>query len=257
MSKTSPAVPEPSSTIVLVRDSELGLEVFLQQRHHDIPFLGGAHVFPGGKVEASDQDPRWQALSPLSVTDANATLGLSDGGLAYWIAAIRECYEESGILMAVDAAGKTLPPNALGPWPYQDGPFLGACEKRGVHLSTPLLTYYSHWITPTHLPKRFDTRFFIARAPEGQPGSHDGAESIDSIWITPAAALELQKQRKMTFAPPTFYTLKFLLEMSTVDEAILNAQNNKPTRAILPIFRNNRLLMPGDPGYDEPGEETV
>ncbi|HET8706243.1 MAG TPA: MBL fold metallo-hydrolase, partial [Pseudomonadales bacterium] len=191
-SNPAPAKPEPSATLVLVRDSDAGLEVFLQQRHHNIPFLGGAHVFPGGKVEASDHDPRWRALSSLTEQHANAVLGVDAGGLSYWVAAIRECYEESGILMARQYDGTAASPTQLGGWPVADFDFLEACETAGLQLCTEQLIYYAHWITPAHLPKRFDTRFFIARAPTGQTGAHDGYESIDSLWISAQNALQME-----------------------------------------------------------------
>lgn len=251
MQKSSPVVPKPSATLVLVRDSGAGLEVFLQQRHPDIPFLGGAHVFPGGKVEAVDNDPKWQAFSDLDDKSASETLDLTEGGLAYWVAAIRETYEESGILLLEPTPGKTLDAEILNLWPNEVPDVFQLCQRYSLNLSTPQLTYYLHWITPEHMTKRFDTRFFIARAPTGQEGSHDGKECVDSIWITPEAAMERKKQGTMALAPPTFFTLKHLLEIRSVDELILTAQNNKPTAAILPVFRNNRLLFPGDPGYDE------
>jgi len=256
MSTPCNPLPEPAATLVLVRDGTAGLEVFLQQRHHNIPFLGGAHVFPGGKVEPSDSAAHWAARSALSDAQASAELGLARSGLGYWIAAIRECFEESGILMAHSANGQVHQGKLIG-WPAPTADFYQLCQQYALELATTEMTYYAHWITPAHLPKRFDTRFFIARAPLDQEGGHDGHECIDSCWITPGAALERQKQRTMTFAPPTFFTLKYLLDKLDVDEAISHAQNNKPIRAILPIFRDNRLLMPDDPGYDEAAAEIA
>jgi len=169
------ATPRPASTIILLRDGADGLEVFMVVRHHAIDFAGGALVFPGGRVE-----------------EADAALGE-----AFRIAAIREAFEESGILLArrgdVWLAEHSLP---------RDGDFHALLAEQALEPAIDALVHFAHWITPEDMPKRFDTHFFAAHAPAQQVGRHDGGEAVESLWINPAQAVAQADagQRMLVFA---------------------------------------------------------
>jgi 8-oxo-dGTP pyrophosphatase MutT (NUDIX family) len=225
-SKT-PATPLPAATILLVRDAPDGLEVFMVKRHHQVDFVSGALVFPGGKVDKTDRD------APLE--------SLSDGGegwdqtrRALGACAIREAFEESGILLARDAAtGATIAAERLAALePYRgalDRHEIGMADmlrKEGLRLALDLLTPFAHWITPEHMPKRFDTIFFIAPSPLGHLGRHDGRESVDSVWIAPERAIADRKSWNVVF--PTKLNLMKLAASKTVQDAVAAARAQAP-----------------------------
>jgi 8-oxo-dGTP pyrophosphatase MutT (NUDIX family) len=180
-----PATPRPASTILLLRDAPDGLEVFMVVRHHQIDFASGALVFPGGRVEAADQDLARR-------TGSNEHL------LDFRIAAIRETFEECGVLLARSHDAATL----------VDGATLRGVQERhrqnlnagsidfemillqeGLVPATDLLVHFAHWITPAYQPKRYDTQFYLAEGPPEHLAVHDGHEAVESIWIRPADAL--------------------------------------------------------------------
>src|SRR5258708_4669026 len=189
------AVPLPAATILLLRDAPGGLEVFMVKRHHQIDFVAGALGFPGGRVDKGDSEAALR-----DHTDGGGEW--SDEMRAMGAAAIREAFEESGILLARDAdTGELLTARRLEGL----GSFRQALEKRQVGLAEMLrserlrlaydqLVHFAHWITPENMPKRFDTHFFVAKSPLGHEGSHDGRESVDSIWITPQNAINDRKK---------------------------------------------------------------
>jgi 8-oxo-dGTP pyrophosphatase MutT (NUDIX family) len=225
--KKPPATPVPAATILLVRDAPGGPEVFMVKRHHQIDFVSGALVFPGGKVDASDRET---ALS-----------GLSDGGdgwdeaqHALGAAAIREAFEESGILLARDAVnGAFVTAERLAALePYRraletrEVTLAALLEKEKLRLALDQLVPFAHWITPENMPKRFDTLFYIARSPLGHAGSHDGRESVDSVWIQPARAVADRKSWNVVF--PTKLNLMRLAASHTVDDALAAARAHPP-----------------------------
>lgn len=216
-----PATPKPSATVMLVRDAPAGVEVFLMERSGFGAF-GGLHVFPGGKLDPNDGDPIWAERSTgLSAAEANRTLGVASGGLDYWIASIRECFEEAGVLLATRADGLLLPLRD----PARRARFAGwrsklnggdvdsfetMCRTEALALATDRLAYVSHWITPIDQPKRFDTRFFVAQAPEEQEALHDGFETVESDWVRPETALERYARGEIQLISPTFTNLEGL-----------------------------------------------
>jgi 8-oxo-dGTP pyrophosphatase MutT (NUDIX family) len=217
----------PAATILLVRDTSSGLEVFMVKRHHQIDFATGALVFPGGKTAAGDGDPGLAAW-----TDAVDTF---PSRLRAPVAtAIREAFEETGILLARDIAtgelvtGERL--DALAPYRARlEKGEIGLCDFAGgenLRLAFDRLVHFAHWITPRHMPKRFDTHFFIARAPEGQIGSHDGRESVDSVWISPKDAISDSTRWKVIF--PTRLNLMKLAQSKTTGEALSTAMATPP-----------------------------
>jgi len=224
MNTASRLTPSPAATVVLLRDSAQGPEIFMLRRTLQAKFASGAYVFPGGRVDAADADPRIAART-LGFTDAEASarLGIAAGGLAYWVAAARECFEEAGILLARDAAGRQVDPQrvaALGHLraPLNDGelPFADFLEREDLYLPLREMLWFAHWITPAGRPRRFDARFFVALAPENQDGSHDEGETIANQWIRPAEALERHGRGEIELM---FVTRRLLGEFSTFARA--------------------------------------
>ncbi len=219
------ATPLPAATILIVRDAPDGLEVFMVKRHHQVDFVSGALVFPGGKVDKSDREA--------------ALLGHSDGGdgwsdemRALGACAIREAFEESGILLARDADGFIDAQRLEGLSHYRSAldkheiGILDLLRKEGLRLALDQLTSFAHWVTPEHMPKRFDTIFFIAPSPVGHLGSHDGRESVDSLWIAPERAIADRKSWNVVF--PTKLNLMKLAETRTVADAVAKARASVP-----------------------------
>jgi len=219
--------PLPAATILLVRDAPDGLEVFMVKRHHQVDFVSGALVFPGGKVDKTDREA---GLSDL--TDGSE--GWSEEMRALGACAIREAFEESGILLARDAAtaGFVDAQRLASLEHYRaqlDKHEIGLAEmlrKEGLRLALDQLVVFAHWITPEHMPKRFDTIFFIAPSPVGHAGRHDGRESVDSVWIAPQRAIDDRKSWNVVF--PTKLNLMKLGASRRVAEAVEAARAGAP-----------------------------
>ena len=216
----------PAATILLVRDGADGLEVFMVKRHHEIEFGGGALVFPGGRTERNDCDP--------------ALAGFIDGAgdltpefRALCVAAIREAFEEAGVLLARDASGAFVTAARLAALDHfreqleqeQIG-LLALLEQEKLRLACDQLVPFAHWITPRNMPKRFDTHFFLAPAPPGHTGQHCGRESIDSLWVRPGDAIAKDGPGKLMF--PTRMNLMKLAAARNVDEATTTALATPP-----------------------------
>jgi 8-oxo-dGTP pyrophosphatase MutT (NUDIX family) len=173
------------------------MEVLMLQRTHRAAFIPGAYVFPGGAVDPGDSDPSFQNLvRDLDDLHASRMLNLDQGGMAFWIAAVRECFEEAGVLMAYDSAGNIVDAESSDVFARArtelangNGSFIDVCRDFGLRLALDRMTYFSHWITQLGAPRRFTTRFFAAVAPDGQTASHDTTETIHHLWIRPGEAL--------------------------------------------------------------------
>ncbi|HSG91641.1 MAG TPA: hypothetical protein VLA56_20660 [Pseudomonadales bacterium] len=218
------AAPIPSGTIVLLRDDPAeGLEIFMVVRHHQIDFASGALVFPGGKISPQDEDPAIAARCDGADPDPVMR--------AVQVGAIREAFEEAGVLLARPAGADTLVPGDRLPAleHYRDAMHGGSVtlaeflEKEDLRLACDCLTRFAHWVTPEMMPKRFDTHFFIARAPEDHVLAHDGHESVDSVWITPQRVLEDAAAGTRTVIFPTLRNVEMLADASTVAGAIAAA----------------------------------
>lgn len=238
---TSSVPTRDGATVMLVRDGdhvEDPLEVFMLRRHPSTAF-GSVHVFPGGVVDSSDHGAHLDDCCPgLSDDDASRRLGLPAGGRAFWVAAAREAFEEAGVLLARYADGQ--------PVRFDADPTVEArfdAHRRAVHagarsllavlaaealvLSIDEMRYVAHWITPEGAPKRFDTRFFLARAPDGQAYVHDDAELIGSEWVRPAEALARHRAGGFPLIEPTVRSLEDLARHPTAD-ALLAAHDRAP-----------------------------
>ncbi|MCP3853437.1 MAG: NUDIX domain-containing protein [Actinomycetia bacterium] len=256
-----------AATVMLVRDSTAGPEVFMLQRHLNSDFVGGAYVFPGGGVDAEDRD---DDLEPVCQgrTDAetSAELGIESGGLAYWVAAVRECFEEAGVLLAYDAHGQVVDfsdadidarfQTHRAGVDSRERRLVEVCEEESLVLATDDIHYWSHWITPVGPPRRFDTRFFIAPAPAAQVAAHDDRETVDNLWVRPADALERHRRGELEMILPTIANLEQISPFDTVADLLAAARQITDVPAILPkivIDADGKPspLMPGDPGYDD------
>ncbi len=214
----------PAATIILLRDTGQGPEVFMLRRTLQAKFGSGAYVFPGGRVDAADGDARIAArVLGFTDADASARLGVASGGLAYWIAAARECFEEAGILLARDVSGRPVEPEraaALGRLraPLNSGKlsFADFLDSEDLYLPLREILWFAHWITPAGRSRRFDTRFFIARAPENQDGSHDEGETIANTWIRPQEAVARGARGEIELM---FVTRRMLGEFATFPQA--------------------------------------
>lgn len=262
---TALIAPRPAATLVVVRDGERGIEVLLMHRTKTMDFGGGAHVFPGGAVDAADAA---LAASCAGLDDAQASrrLEIASGGLAYWICAIRECFEEAGLLYAY--AGEELV-HFDSPVAREDAPslrralnagertFAATIEALGLRLATDRLAYLSHWITQAGRPRRYDTRFFIAAAPEHQRPMHDEGETVAHEWIVPRIALERHGRGEMQLMFPTMKTLELLAGFGSVADALDYAHTPRAMPPMSPRIASGRdgpkLLVPGDYAYAEVG----
>jgi len=255
----------PAATILLVRDGAEGIEVFMVVRHHQIDFASGALVFPGGKVDALDRAEGVRGR-------VDGADGLDDWEFSMRVAAIREAFEESAVLLArEERTGKVVDAarlKALDPYrdPLNKGE-IGIADflaKEGLRLAGDMLTPFAHWITPNMMPKRFDTRFYVAAAPEDHLAVHDGYESVDSVWIRPDVALREADAGTRTIIFPTRMNVAKLGYSPTVAHAI-EAARATPVVTVEPVVTKNEagkpvLRIPAEAGYpvtEEPLEAVA
>lgn len=242
--------PIPAATVILLRDRP-AFQALMIARTERASFAGGALVFPGGRVDPGDGDPQW----------ADHAAGLSaDPILARaQVAAIREAFEEAGVLLARGPGGAMLNADevrALSPWranvERDDTLFLTLARRHGLTLAADQLTLFAHWIAPPGLHRRFDTLFFAAAFPEGQDVLEDGDEATEALWISPAAALEARAAgtRKIIF--PTARNLE-LLGVSRSVAGVIDFARRRPIRPVIPdtVTRDGALYLrlPDDLGY--------
>ena len=228
--------PRPAATVVLLRDAPNGLEVFLMKRHGLSDVLGGAYVFPGGKVDAADAelDMAVHLDQPLPALHA----GLNEADInertagALYVAALREVFEESGVLFAQEAGTPSPDAAARAAALLREGHgFNAVLAQMALRLQTLSLVPWSRWITPTTpsmMRKRFDTRFFVAALQAGQVARHDDFETIDSIWLGPRAALQQYWAGQIELAPPQIMSLAHLARHSDVHGVLAAARDRRP-----------------------------
>jgi 8-oxo-dGTP pyrophosphatase MutT (NUDIX family) len=265
-----------AATVMLVRDAPAGtrgsddpggLEVFMLRRNLRSDFVGGAYVFPGGAVDPHDRHADLEAVCE-GRTDAEASvqLGIDEGGLAFWVAAVRECFEEAGVLLALDHTGALVrlddPAVAARFAEHRaavdrgERRLVDVCRAEGLRLAVGPMYYFAHWITPEGVIRRYDTRFFVARAPDAQTPLHDDREVIANLWIRPSDALERNRAGRFELIFPTYRTLVTLERFASADDLLAAAAIVDEVPAILPRIVDDegggvRIVLPGDPGYDE------
>lgn len=244
-SPTPAEVPvRPAATVMLLRDADTGsesggLEVFMLRRTNNAAFAGGMYVFPGGRVDDAD----------------------GEGDAAFAMAAVRECFEEAGVLLAVDATGSTVRdghPVLEHRHDVHDGTVdvRALAADHGLSLSTDELVWMSHWVTPKgETARRFDTRFFMVACPQGQTSYHDDSETVASMWVEPADALRRWRDGELLLMPPTVANLEFLAACDDVESAMVAARAVGIPPCVLPKVRSvdGRVVgvsLPGDDDYD-------
>jgi glyoxylase-like metal-dependent hydrolase (beta-lactamase superfamily II)/8-oxo-dGTP pyrophosphatase MutT (NUDIX family) len=230
--------PRPAATLILLRE---GLEVLMLQRTQSAAFLGGAYVFPGGSLDP--QDDSAHRVIGLTEAQANERLRLPSGGIAYYVAAIRECFEEAGILLACDRHGAAIGASrAEKLMHWRSKPFREMLEAEDLYIPAGELAYFGHWITAPGRSRRFDARFFVALAPAGQQGSHDAAETVHDVWIAPREALERGARGEIELVNATQQSLKELARFTEPRAAFEHA------RALPEIDENRACWAQGKEG---------
>ncbi|HEX6019314.1 MAG TPA: MBL fold metallo-hydrolase [Burkholderiaceae bacterium] len=261
--RASPTLRHSASLIVL-RDGADGLEVLMLRRAERAGDQNsGAAVFPGGHLDTADKLACDLCIG-LDDARASAMLGVEAGGLDYWVAAIRECFEEAGVLLAVDAGGRWVDLAALGDAAVRAmrhdlhagrGDFAALCRRHGWRLATERLHYFSHWLTPPGRPKRFDTRFLVAVAPPAQHASADANESAALMWLRPSQALAPELRLKLMVV--TEETLRTLATWRRVDEVIAFATTARVVSRTMPRLGTDangmRPVLPTHWAYAEIG----
>lgn len=244
--------PIPSATIMLLRDGVQGLEVFMVKRHRAIDFAAGAYVFPGGKLDPSDAAVS-AAVPPIHQIDTIET--------AYRVAAIRETFEECGVLLCRDTFSNEIPPairvQALA------RRYRTSIERREITFAQMLadekllpacecIVPFAHWVTPLALPKRYDTKFFLAAAPSDQLAEHDGRETVDSSWVRPADILAAAQSGKATLVFATKLNLQKLTRTADVASALATAARESIVTVTPELASTDRgpvLRIPLSAGY--------
>jgi 8-oxo-dGTP pyrophosphatase MutT (NUDIX family) len=241
----SPSPARPAATVVLLRAAHQGPEVLLLRRNRSAGFVPGAWVFPGGRAEAADADPRlFTAAAPPGSPPP-----------PWWAAAVRELFEETGVLLAL-AAGGGFPGTADDPqWSQRREALLAdratlhdVLESSSLNIAFDHLVHCAHWITPIAEPRRFDTHFFLAALPDGATASPDPREMSDAIWLAPRAALDRFTAGRMPMVFPTVRTLESIADFRTVDAA-LDAFRGRAVSAVLPrlVRRDGGVALVVDP----------
>ena len=261
--------PDPESvpvrdaaTVMLLRDGSDGLEVCMLQRNLKSDFVGGAYVFPGGGVDPEDAEQDLeQVFVGRSDADASRLVGVDRAGLAFWVAAIRESFEEAGVLLAVTDDDRVVsfanPEVAVRFAVHRADVDSGrrrlaaVCVDEGLRLDVGAIHYFSRWVTPLGAPRRYDTRFFVAAAPAEQVALHDDHEVIGTRWLTPAAALADHEAGRITMIFPTVRTMVALERFGTAAEVLDHTAGQGAIEPVLPLIEDvgggMRIVLPGDP----------
>jgi 8-oxo-dGTP pyrophosphatase MutT (NUDIX family) len=267
-----------AATVMLVRDAvddggTSGIEVCMLRRNLASEFVAGAYVFPGGSVDPDDSSLEAMALCDgRNDVEASVILGVESGGLAFWVAALRECFEEAGVLVARhrtdgdstdgDGDGQDLDNAAaarLAGYRHELNAgrmgIVEVCRREDLLLAVDAVHYVSHWITPEVAPRRYDTRFFVTTAPPGQDVRHDDAETIASLWIRPSDALARFVAGEIEMLPPTISNFRALVDFTTSEEVMAWARTVTNVPTVLPIVEfadgDVAIFRPGDTGYEE------
>jgi 8-oxo-dGTP pyrophosphatase MutT (NUDIX family) len=270
-----PLAPRHAATVMLLRETPHGAEVLVIRRHENLAFMGGMWVFPGGALAPADLSPAALACIPerskarcSQFTDLHGSPLPHTQCLGLAIAAYRETFEETGVLMATDAAGRHCGDDLLNRVQAQrraiaadPALFAALLNEEGLLLDVDRLVYWAHWITPSNAPRRFDTRFFAMLVPPAQTAAIDATEAVDHAWMTPAALLSAAQLGEMPVSQPTIYNLMELdrrLREQGSAAAMLERERARNVAPVLPkVMRGERTLivLPWDPEYAAlPGE---
>ncbi len=258
----------PAATVMLLRDGDQGLEVFMLQRTLSASFARGMYVFPGGRVDDADHG---EAFEPVcdDADDAAVSLrlGVERGGLAWMVAAVRECFEEAGVLLARPIDGvdvvrfdtdDVIARFSAARHAVHSGELslVDLCRTEQLQLLTDRMHFVDHWVTPVGEGRRFDTRFFMAKAPEAQVPLHDDIETIASLWVRPEEALQMWSAGELNMFPPTVASIQRLAKFASAGEALADAAARPRPPQLLPrlVLGPNEefvgVILPHQPGYE-------
>lgn len=252
---------KPAATVMLI-DDRPDLKVLMMRRDANTVFAGGMWVFPGGSVDSSDDHADFQSISEhRSDEEASQLMGLESGGLAYYIAAIRECFEEAGVLLARfkganEAVSLTDAMHTSKFETYReqvnDGTldFLDFVQAEGLIVDAGEMHYIAHWITPPGPPRRFNARFFIARMPKDQEPIHDNRETVHAEWFAPNEVVQKFDAGEMVLMTPTLRMVRSLSLFGSTEEVMLAAAANQSDERVKVDTTTNELLLPGQAGYE-------
>lgn len=253
----------PAATIVVIREQNEALEILMLRRSSRAVAATGAYVFPGGGVDDADVEVVTRGLvEGLDEVTAARRLAVVQGALQYYCAALRELFEEAGILIAVDVDGH--PPRLSAERSREWRRELGAgrvswadlLEREGLRLALDDVHYLAHWVTPVNRPRRFDTRFFVSTAPSGQSALADGAEVTAHVWTTASDALRRFESAQWEMLVPTVRTLTALEPLRTRGDVVRHVASLRVTRTQpREIRRDGRVVVvvPGEEGYESDG----
>src|SRR5690349_3173642 len=213
-----PVPPRPAATVLLLRDGPAGLEVLMTRRSITASFAPGAYVFPGGVIDAADAASHSQARRRPTQDDRLLTQA---------IAAIRESFEELGLLLARRADGRYVDSTNIAALDRKS-PLAVQCAAHGLTLAADEVFLLTHWITDRDLPRRFDVAFLVARMPEGQHPAADEAEQFEPVWVRPADALERHRAGQFLMLFPTIRTLERLATYARVDNVLAACAHEQP-----------------------------
>jgi 8-oxo-dGTP pyrophosphatase MutT (NUDIX family) len=264
-----PSNPRPAATVVVLRDGPAGPEVFLVRRHQGTAFMGGAHVFPGGRVDAADHDGGAEWCDGIPQAESQLRDMPQAEAIAYHVAAARELFEEAGVLLARDTSGSFVSlAGAAAHERFKQArsgvhggtmPLRSLVEREQLRLALDALVLFAHWVTPPIDTRQFDTRFFMTRVPPHQAPAHDDTETTHSAWVRPSDAIGQSLGGEIVLPPPTFTTLRELEPFRSVDEALGWARQRRIVRRMPHLLEEDSqrmLLLPGDPLHpDPPGDE--
>lgn len=216
-----PVTPRPAATVLLMRDAGADFEILMTKRSETASFVPGVFVFPGGALDAADRSTRAQALARFRPSQ-------DDDLRAFSIAAIREAYEELGILLAYGADGRLISQDVIERLDRSDQAFFDQIERESLTLAADSMRWYCRWVTDPDMPKRFDVRFLVARIPDGQSPVADESEQFEPIWISPREALDGHETGRIPMIFPTVRTLRRLAEVRSVDEVLAQCRDDAP-----------------------------
>jgi len=258
-----PPTPQEAASIIVARDAVAGLEVLLLQRHPKSRFSPGAFAFPGGRLEAADAAPgieaRCRGLGRGEAAKQLPDVKPPERAIGFWVTALRELFEEAGMLLAYGPDARPLSAASLEDLRVErtrsredSAAFGRLLTERHLALATDHVGYWAHWITPEERPIRYDTRFFVAAAWVDQIAEPDGLEMVAARWIRPVDALAGHAASELVLPLPTQRILASLAEHGDVG-AILRAAGDRDIRSIRPrIIRDasgERILLPDDPDW--------
>lgn len=255
-----PATPRDAATVLLLREQDEGFSIFMVKRHSKSGFMAGAYVFPGGTLDAEDQAPAMLArVRGRSASEAAGQLGddQPERALGLLVAALRETFEEAGVLLAHGAEALDLVEARARL--NSGASFLSIVEELDLTLRGDALVPWSRWVTPEPERRRYDARFFLARVPRTQWAEHDRKEVTEGEWLTPAEALESSEQGRISLPPPTLRTVEQLSAFGSIDDAIGHVRGRVP-KVVMPVIRpienGIALTLPGDPEHPV-GERAI